>query len=76
MSIYNPDYAYLSFATPATLINETALKCTLPPLQNNTSPVFVEVCLSGHPDTSSALGRPARDDVCTTSLVRCVPCHV
>ena len=52
------------------MINESTLVCTIPPLVNNSDPVFVEVCLSGHPDNASATGRPQRDDMCTSSLVR------
>ena len=37
---------------------------------NNTSPVFLELCLSGHPDWASAGGRKDRDRYCTSSLVR------
>lgn len=64
------DYAYRDFASPGTLVDPHTILCALPPMVNNSDPVFLEVCLSGHPDVASAAGRARRDDFCTSSLVR------
>ena len=63
-------WEYEAYVSTGTLIDSQTILCLVPPLGNNTSPVFLEVCLSGHPDRSVALGRAARDDFCTTSLNR------
>ena len=66
----NPDYEWQDFTSPATIVNEHRILCTIPPMTNNSDPVFLEVCLSGHPDVGNGAGRPRRDDFCTNSLVR------
>ena len=63
-------WPYEDYTVRATLLSSTSLLCTIPPLGNNSDPVFVEVCLSGHPDRASQYGRARRDDFCTSSLVR------
>ena len=35
---------------------------------NNSDPVFLEVCIGGHPDEASQYGRSYRDEFCTSSL--------
>ena len=50
MSDRELDYPWRSFTTRATLIDASTLHCLVPPQGNNTSPVFLEVCIGGHPD--------------------------
>ena len=67
---FDPEYDHKEFVSPATLVSEKQLLCTIPPLANNSDPVFVEVCVTGHPDHASVFGRMRRDDFCTASLTR------
>ena len=63
------DYHAYRFTARATLVDSSTLLCTLPPQGNNTSPVFLEVCMGGHPDLAQQpAGRARRDDYCTASL--------
>jgi len=65
----DPNYHAYRFTARATLVDSTTLLCTLPPQGNNTSPVFLEVCMGGHPDLAQQpAGRGRRDDYCTASL--------
>ena len=65
----HPDYHAYRFTARATLVDSSTLLCTLPPQGNNTSPVFLEVCMGGHPDLAEQPeGRARRDDHCTASL--------
>ena len=66
----DPDYTHQDFTSPATVVSSELLLCHLAPLVNNTSPVFVEVCLNGHPDRVSPFKRRWRDNFCTASLHR------
>lgn len=66
----DPAYDYEDFTSPATVVSEHELLCQIPPMGNNSDPVFVEVCLSGHPDRTSSVGRSRHDDFCTASLTR------
>ena len=70
MHFTEPDYLYQDFTSPATIVDTHTILCTIPPLVNNSDPVFVEVCLSGHPDRASEFGRLRHDDFCTSSLTR------
>ena len=63
-----PDYHFTRFMTAGTLISEKAILCRVPPLGNNTSPVFLEVCINGNPDEASPMRRRWRDEFCTASL--------
>ena len=64
----DPEYRYTRFMTVGTLISEKAILCRVPPLGNNTSPVFLEVCINGDPDEASPMRRRWRDEFCTSSL--------
>ena len=64
----DPNYHAYRFTARATLIDSSTLLCTMPPQGNNTSPVFLEVCMGGHPDEASPTGRSMRDEFCTASL--------
>ncbi|KOO29167.1 hypothetical protein Ctob_002504 [Chrysochromulina tobinii] len=66
----NPEYPYQDFTSPATIVSTTEIRCVVPPKGNNSDPIFVEVCLSGHPDSSSVRGRQQHDHFCTASLNR------
>ena len=67
--IPEPDALGYDFTAKATVVDSTTALCKVPPIGNNTSPVFLELCLSGHPDWVG--GRPQdRDRYCTSSLVR------
>ena len=68
--IPEPDALGYDFTAKATVVDSTTALCKVPPIGNNTSPVFLELCLSGHPDWASAGGRKDRDRYCTSSLVR------
>ena len=69
MAPADKDYHAYRFTARATLVDSTTLLCTLPPQGNNTSPVFLEVCMGGHPDSAQQpAGRARRDDYCTASL--------
>ena len=68
----DPAYPYQDFTSPATVISSELLLCHLAPAVNNTSPVFVEVCINGHPDRASLARREQRDSFCTASLQRFV----
>ena len=70
LSPSSPEFPWEDFTTKATLLDSSSLLCTIPPMGNNSDPVFIEVCLSGHPDRASTFGRVRRDDFCTSSLVR------
>eukprot|EP00966_Prymnesium_polylepis_P012696 291706-Prymnesium_polylepis.1 len=70
MPISDPDYDLWAFASPGTLISAQMIMCQLPPKGNNSSPVFLEVCLNGHPDRASPSKRVRRDSFCTSSLNR------
>lgn len=62
------EYHFTRFMTVGTLITEKAVLCRVPPLGNNTSPVFLEVCIGGNPDEASPMRRRWRDEFCTASL--------
>ena len=64
------DYPYRDFTSPATIVSSMEIRCLIPPLSNNSDPVFLEVCINGHPDRASVYRRMRRDDFCTSSLVR------
>ena len=66
----DPEWPYQEFANVGTLVDQHTILCDIPPMTNNSDPVFLEVCLSGHPDLASSYGRARRDDFCTSSLVR------
>ena len=70
MQSEDPDYEWYAFASPGTLVSENLILCNMPPKGNNSSPVFLEVCLNGHPDLASPSRRARRDSFCTSSLNR------